>query len=302
MKRYFCLSLVLLCISLCLSARDLTVATFNMRYANQGDAAKGYGWDKRLPKICDMIQLHDFDIFGAQEITAPMRKDLLACLPGFNSLGVCRDDGADKGEASPIFWNTEKLELLEGGTFWLSETPDVPSKSWDSSLPRVMSYGHFRVRETGYTFWFFNTHFDHRGHQARLESVKLIRKKIAELAGKEAFFITGDLNCDQHSEEYQQLCQIPRARDSYEVAEFRSAWHGTANNFESDTVTDSRFDYVFSSEGFRVRKYGILTDCYKDKFDGRKITLQNFPEEIVFTKAIVRFPSDHYPVMVKVEY
>jgi endonuclease/exonuclease/phosphatase family metal-dependent hydrolase len=269
----------------------------------QIDVVNGNGWAKRFPVICQQIRYHDFDIFGAQEVESHQLKDMQENLPGYTYIGVAREDGKDKGEFVPVFYKHEMFDLLTSGYFWLSPEPDIPTKGWDAECYRIVTYGQFSVKKDGFRFWFFNTHFDHRGVSARKESAGLILNKIKELTKPGDYVIvTGDFNSDQDSEVYSRLKNSDAIRDAYDMAAFRYARHGTANNFEYDIATDSRFDHILLSPSFHVLKYAILTDTYQDVADERKITLPNFPKEIVFTKAMIRFPSDHYPVSIQVDY
>lgn len=303
MKVRLIFSLVLLCCCFTKVDAQFNVATYNIRVDKREDVLKGNGWLKRHPKICELIRYHEFDIFGAQEVEEHQLKDMLDSLSGYSYIGVAREDGKSKGEYVPVFFKSDKFDLLESGNFWLSETPDIPSKGWDAECYRIVSYGKFSVKKDGFVFWFFNTHFDHRGVQARKESAKLILQKIKDLAGPaDKILLVGDFNVDQNSEVYSFIKSYGTVKDSYDIASFKYAWHGTANNFEADIVTDSRFDYIFVSPSFKVSKYGILTDTYRDYVDERKITLPNFSSEIVFTKAMLRLPSDHYPVKIEVNY
>jgi endonuclease/exonuclease/phosphatase family metal-dependent hydrolase len=299
MKRIlFVIGLMLLCIS---AYSQFKVATYNIRLDKRSDRENGNGWEKRAPKICDIVKYHDFALLGAQEVLQNQLDDLLAGLPGFDYVGVARDDGDKKGEYSPIIYDTSLLEVLESGTFWLSETPDTPSMGWDAACRRIVTYARFKVKGEKTKFWVFNTHFDHRGVQARANSTAMLASRVPAMVGKEPFMMMGDFNSDQNTAEYRSLCAIEGVRDSYEIAQVKHAWCGTANNFEHDIVTDSRFDHIFVSEGFNVHSYAVLTDTYRDTFDNRRITLPNFPSEIKFTKSIIRFPSDHYPVAVELE-
>ena len=99
-------------------------------------------------------------------------------MPGYDYIGIGREDGKQAGEHSAIFYRTDKFEVLEHGNFWLSEITDRPNKGWDAVLPRICTWGEFRDKQTGFTFLFFNLHMDHVGVQARAESAKLILKKI----------------------------------------------------------------------------------------------------------------------------
>ena len=151
-----------------------------------------------------MVQYHDFDIFGTQECFIHQLKDMKEALPGYDYIGVGRDDGKEKGEHSAIFYRTDKFDVIEKGDFWLSETPDVPSKGWDAVLPRICSWGHFKCKDTGFEFLFFNLHMDHIGKKARVESAYLVQDKMKELGkGKELpAILTGDFNVDQTHQSY----------------------------------------------------------------------------------------------------
>ena len=154
-----------------------------------------------------MVQYHDFDIFGTQECFLHQLKDMKEALPGYDYIGVGRDDGKDKGEHSAIFYRTDKFDIVEKGDFWLSETPDVPSKGWDAVLPRICSWGHFKCKDTGFEFLFFNLHMDHIGKKARVESAFLVQEKMKELGrGKNLpAILTGDFNVDQTHQSYDAL-------------------------------------------------------------------------------------------------
>ena len=183
---------------------SITVASYNLRNANGSDSAKGNGWGQRYPVIAKMVQYHDFDIFGTQECFIHQLKDMKEALPGYDYIGVGRDDGKEKGEHSAIFYRTDKFDVIEKGDFWLSETPDVPSKGWDAVLPRICSWGHFKCKDTGFEFLFFNLHMDHIGKKARVESAYLVQDKMKELGkGKELpAILTGDFNVDQTHQSY----------------------------------------------------------------------------------------------------
>ena len=196
---------------------SLTVASYNLRNANGSDSARGDGWGQRYPVIAQMVQYHDFDIFGTQECFLHQLKDMKEALPGYDYIGVGRDDGKDKGEHSAIFYRTDKFDIVEKGDFWLSETPDVPSKGWDAVLPRICSWGHFKCKDTGFEFLFFNLHMDHIGKKARVESAFLVQEKMKELGrGKNLpAILTGDFNVDQTHQSYDAFVskgvQIGRA-------------------------------------------------------------------------------------------
>ena len=106
---------------------SFTTASYNLRYANAEDSAAGNGWGKRYPVMAKLIQYHSFDIFGTQEGYIRQLEDMKAALPGYEYIGVGRNDGKEAGEHSAIFYRTDKFDLIKKGDFWLSETPDTAS-------------------------------------------------------------------------------------------------------------------------------------------------------------------------------
>src|SRR5690606_657317 len=255
----------------------LNIASYNIRYANPNDAPDT--WDKRHPVIINMIKFHEMDIIGIQEGLNHQVFNLSEGLPEYGYVGVGRDDGAEKGEFSAIFYNKEKVKVLESNTFWLSEDTTQPNKGWDAQLPRICTWAKFESLETGKQFFVFNTHFDHVGVKARSESASLIVKKAKEIAGNGTVILTGDFNIDQRNEAYKRIAGSDRFNDSYEVAYLVYANNGTFNSFDNTKSTDRRIDHIFVTNDVKVEKYGILTDSYHN-----------------------RFPSDHFPVMVKVVF
>ncbi|MHA6248824.1 endonuclease/exonuclease/phosphatase family protein [Pontibacter sp. CAU 1760] len=256
----------------------LRVATYNIRYDNKSDTVNA--WAKRLPVLADQIRFNEFDIFGTQEVLLHQLQGINQALPGYKSIGVGRDDGKEKGEFSAVFFRTDKFDLLRQGTFWLSETPDKPGKGWDADFPRVCTWGQLKVKETGYSFYFFNVHFDHRGEQARKESVQLMLRKIKELAGAAPAIFVGDFNFSQKDEKYTTLSTSGLLQDAYQLADVRFAPRGTFNGFEANRKSDERIDHIWLTSDFKVTRYGILTSTYGNG----------------------NFPSDHFPVLVEVQY
>lgn len=111
------------------AAQSFSAATYNIRQLNAKDTAEGNGWERRLPVISSLIRFHDFDIFGAQEVFHSQLQGMLAALPGYDYVGVGRDDGAAGGEYSAIFYKRSRFRLLDSGHFWLSEDPRSPARA-----------------------------------------------------------------------------------------------------------------------------------------------------------------------------
>lgn len=304
MKKVFYSIVFILFSALSLQAETMVVATYNLRNANAGDSTSGNGWGQRYPYIAELVRFHGFDVFGTQEGKYQQLEDLKQAMPGYGYIGVGRDDGKQAGEHSAIFYRMDKFEVLEHGDFWLSTVTDRPNKGWDAVLPRICTWGEFRDKQTGFTFLFFNLHMDHVGIEARSESAKLILRKIKEFPKRLPVILTGDFNVDQTSDSFKLLDGSGIMRDSYKTAGFRYAPNGTFNGFHADRKTDNRIDHLFLTKEFDVRKYGILTDTYRSEVTGsdRKEQDGNFPKEVSLRKYEARVPSDHFPVMIIVDF
>lgn len=301
MKRLF-FTLTMMLFALNISATTFTIATYNIRNANKGDSLAGNGWGQRYPYIAQLIQFHGFDIFGTQEGKYPQLEDLKNAMPGYDYIGIGRDDGKKAGEFSAIFYRTDKFEVLEQGNFWLSTETTYPNKGWDAALPRICTWGKFKEKKSGFIFLYFNLHMDHIGVQARSESAKLILRKIKEQPSHIPVVLSGDFNVDQNNESYKLLNSSGVMKDAYDSALLKYAPNGTFNAFYPDRKTEQRIDHIFLSDDFEVLKYGVLTDSYRSPKKESQESEQNanFPKETRMKKYDARMPSDHFPVMIVV--
>ena len=280
----------------------LTIGSYNIRYDNAGDRQAGNGWEQRLPVIASLIDFVDYDVFGAQEVLASQLEDLKKSLPAYDYVGVGRDDGKVAGEFAPIFFKKDKFRKLKTGVFWLSQSPAQPSKGWDAALPRICTWVQLEHIRSGQKLWYFNLHMDHVGIQAREESSKLVVNKMRELAKNDRAILTGDFNVDQHNTIYSTLQQSGFIRDSYALAPSKLAWNGTFNAFDNNLWTDSRIDHVFVTPSIKVRHYAVLTESYRSpKEDQQEVKKGDFPKELSFKQYETRLPSDHFPVVVKID-
>lgn len=254
-------------------AQHLHVASFNIRLKTDNDV--GNLWDDRKQAVCDLIRFHEFDIFGIQEGFIEQVRDMQSLLPSFAYVGVGRDDGAEKGEHSAIFYDTQRFEVLKSGTFWLSDTnTEKPNKGWDAALPRICTWGVFKDKENGKEFIFMNTHFDHVGVVARSESAKQILAKASEFAADLPLILTGDFNVDENNDAYKLLANSQVVADTYEQAPIKYLPNSTFNGWGKSLKSTGRIDHIFVTPNFQVLKYGALTDTYMGKF-----------------------PSDHFPIL-----
>ncbi|UZD24620.1 endonuclease/exonuclease/phosphatase family protein [Algoriphagus halophytocola] len=258
-------------------AQTHNFATFNIRYANQNDG--GNLWQDRLPHVSGLIQFHQIELVGVQEALHNQLNDLSASL-GFDYIGVGRDDGTEKGEYAAILYDKKKFKLLDEGTFWLSPTPDQPSKGWDAALNRICTWGKFKD-EKGETFYVFNIHYDHRGQQAREESSKLVMQKVAEINEENApAILMGDFNVTPENAAYTTITSNPDWKDARLISEIPAYGpSGTFTGFDWERMPEGIIDHIFVKGKLKVIRHGILSDNYGKKY-----------------------PSDHFPVMVEVEW
>ena len=266
------------------TSSQLRVMTFNIRYDEPRDGANA--WPNRKEIVASMIRFHNADLVGVQEAQKGQMDDLAALLPEYSWLGVGRSDGKTAGEYSGIFYRKSRFKSLESSTFWLSETPNVPSTGWDAALARIVTWTKLRDLTTSKVFFLFNTHFDHRGVVARTESARLLLSRVNQMAADLPVVVTGDFNFTEDTEGYQVLTgknsgepASPKSilRDTRYISRHRP--HGptsTFNGFKA-LVPGKKIDYVFVKGNIRVIQHGVLSDTW----DGR-------------------FPSDHAPVLAEI--
>ena len=252
------------------SAQELNVGSFNIRndkVRQPGEERKrDYktydGWDDRKAQLFDMINLEAFDIFGSQEVRKHQLDDMLAAMPDYDYIGVGRDFGDDRGEFCPIFYRKDVFEKLDGGTFWLSETPEKPSKGWDAKHNRICTWGHFRHKASGKKVCFMNIHFDHRGVQARIESAKLMLDYVKKNCKGMSVIISGDYNVTQTSDSYKVLANSKILKDAHDAATVHFEPTGTFNGFNPKRYSTYRIDHIFVSKKLKVSRWGVLTYHY----------------------------------------
>jgi endonuclease/exonuclease/phosphatase family metal-dependent hydrolase len=257
-------------------AAEVRVMSYNIRYGTANDGENH--WDNRRELLLATIKAFDPDLLGTQETLGFQRDYLAEHLPNYEALGVGRDDGKEKGEMTALYFKRDRFEKLDSGHFWLSETPDIPgSKNWDAALTRMVSWVKLRDRRQpkAKPLMFFNTHFDHRGTQARLESARLLRRRIAEVRKTCRVIVTGDFNAGDDSEPYQALfAQASPVADTYRLANpNRTPNEGTFSGFKVSATTGPRIDWIGISSEWQVTQSTI------DR-----------------TEREGRSPSDHFPV------
>lgn len=184
-----------LILSSCSNAEpDLKIISFNIRYNSWNNIDDANGWPFRKEAVVNMILQEHPDAIGLQEALVDQLLYLDSSLPTYRRVGVGRDDGNEGGEFMAIYYDTTRLEYVGYNTYWLSETPEVPSLGWDAACRRTVTTLKLRDRHSGEEFVYLNTHLDHVGMVARAESAKLIASTIKDFPTDLPVILGGDMN------------------------------------------------------------------------------------------------------------
>ena len=230
--------------------------TYNIRYANPNDG-ENY-WENRKEKLAGLILYYEPAFLGIQEGLLHQVEFLDSCLANYDYIGVGRDDGKQKGEFCALYYDTREYRVVIDSTFWLSETPHIPSNGWDANLNRICTYGLFENIVTGKKIWVMNTHFDHRGRKARENSAKLITKRSGQInTEKLPLVLMGDFNATPDD----SPIQILTSKLSDGAAISKKPLYGppgTSNGFRDGEIV-RRIDYLFTSN-VKVLSYAHIDD------------------------------------------
>jgi len=258
--------------------------TFNVRYNNPNDGRNA--WENRREMVRDVILGQRADFVGLQEAQPDQVAYLQESLTEYTLLVRSREADPSTGEAVPLGWRKDrwKLDADRHGTFWLSETPEEPgSKSWGSSLPRIVTWARLVEGRTGRAVYVYNAHFSHNSEHARRQSALLLARRIADRPTPDPAILLGDLNADASSPAVRHLTgQLPDAPlklvDAFRAAHPRDRDLGTFHAF-TGVEAGARIDYILAEPPVRVLDAQILYDHRPG-----------------------RYPSDHFPVAAELEF
>lgn len=265
------------------AAEPLRVMSFNIRFGTANDGEDS--WPNRKALLFDVIKTDAPDYIGVQEAIEFQLSEITTAIPDYASLGVGRDDGAKRGEYSAILYRKSRLSPVKSGTFWLSDTPDVPgSKSWGNNITRVCTWADFedlaqkKSGEPPFRFRAYNTHWDHESQPARLNSGRLLARRIADEAGADIpVIVTGDFNSGEKNPAFLELLGGPAGLfDSFRRLHPDAAGVGTFHGFKGGADRE-KIDAILLSRHWRP-----------------------LSAEIIRTSRAGRFPSDHYPVTAEI--
>lgn len=237
----------------------IKVMSFNIRLDHAADSMNN--WKYRKEPAAQMIAYYAPDLAGMQEVVKNQLDDLKNRLPHYTALGVGRADGREKGEYCPLFYKTDRFDLIKSGNFGLSETPDsIGPKGWDAACERIVTWAVLQDKASGRQLAAFNTHFDHIGRVARKESAKLLLERIKRIAGNLPVVVTGDFNGTIDSDPVIILTEggLKNACSAAPAA-YGPAW--SFHDFGRIPVNERRLiDFIFVSGAIAVDRYRIIAD------------------------------------------
>ena len=279
---------------------SIRVGTYNIRLSAFADQNTPNAWNLRKDDLAALVRRLDLDVFGMQEVRPDQAQYLSKKFPEYGFVGEHREADRKSGEASPVVYRKDRFDAEKSGTFWLSETPDVPGvKGWGAACPRVCSYLVLRDKKTGRRFCFANTHTDHVSAEAREKGMLLILERMKDFGGGCPVVFTGDHNCLETDAPAKTVSKTLRSAVLVSETPPKGPWrtyNGWSWREEEPQAADAvklpenvrndklrkpvdfgpRIDYIYVSPGIRV------LDCATaaDPRPGQKL-----------------YPSDHFPVV-----
>lgn len=253
---------------------EIKIMSFNIRTSGMDKDTPNH-WDNRKEAVLALIKDHMPDIMGVQEATFTNQwlwlKDELKSA-GYDGYGLNRQTGKESGsgECPGILYNKNVIKKIEVGTFWLSETPDKPSKGWDANYYRTATWGLFEHIATGQRFFMVNTHLDHESTTAQVEGMKLIEQKLLEYEWDYPLYLTGDFNVISTDKALDGVRKFMRNARAYATVKDSNP---TVNGFGASS-SRKQIDHIYYSDYLKVPEYYTIMDAYNG----------------------VTYVSDHYPI------
>ena len=260
----------------------LNVGCFNIRFKTTADQGE-LSWDNRKSYVARTIIDFKYDIVGVNEMNAgSQQEDMKSLLPEYSFVewGGNSSTVPNQGTVNAVLFRTDKFDLLEEGHYFLCTDPSKSLISWDNSSgnKRFAVWAKLRVKETGELFYYFITHLDHLGSDARNEGTRINIEKVRSISGHYPAIICGDHNSSAIRYPFYDLCSAYLS-DSRKVSEAPFPWpkDGTLCKWDPEKKDGTRLDYVWV-KGMKVHTYNHINETF-----GRGVT-----------------PSDHFPVIVSI--
>ena len=253
--------------------------TFNIRVGTAWwDGANR--WSKRRQNVVETIKRNSADIIGLQEALDFQLEHIQQALPQYSTYAAGRNNGRQKGEACPIFYRKDRFRLADSGTFWFSDTPDVPgTKDWGNIPPRICSWVRLRDKASGKGFYVYNLHLDNLSQRSRAKSVRLLASRIAARKTKDPFIVMGDFNMELDNPAMKFLQKIENQGPYPTMVD---AW---SSIYPGDSSIGTRHNFSGRSSGPKIDHIPISWDARALAVNIDRRGLNG------------RYPSDHFPVI-----
>lgn len=255
-----------------LNPKEIRTMSYNVRCLTPLDLGEK-NWYYRASLITECIETAEPTIIGFQEVTKWQYDYLVDTLVDFDSIITYRDEAVNS-EGCPIFYRTDLYTLIDKGSFWLSETPEVMSKDWGAACYRICSYVILKDNASEKEFVVFNAHLDHVSDEARINGIQVVLDKIKEFGGLPAILM-GDLNAEEYTDTYKS------AREAFLDVKYETDNTMTSCTFQAwgEGLDRDCIDYVMvSPDDFEVESYEVIHAVYDDVY-----------------------ASDHFPLFVRLK-
>jgi endonuclease/exonuclease/phosphatase family metal-dependent hydrolase len=271
-------------------SRYIRVMTFNIRCGTADDGPNH--WQKRRKLVFDVLRNHKPDVVGLQEALRFQIDEIHSALPVYGKIGIGRDDGKTKGEYCAILYDITRFTIDESGTFWFSDTPQVPgSITWGNACTRICTWARLIEKKTSLAFYLYNLHLDHISQEANEKSAVLLAKRIQGRKRPDPFIVTGDFNSGEDDSVIayltgkkplndtgrESMCPLTMA-DTFRTLHPNATGIGTFNEFTGNRQ-GKKIDFVFTTPDTKIKDAQIIYDNEEG-----------------------RFPSDHFPVTATIKY
>jgi len=274
MKKTFVALLSALALVACTAPAPLKVMSYNIRFGTAPDGE--YSWTHRQDAAAAMVLDQRPAVFGVQEALSFQLDFLAEKCPMYKHVGVGREDGESGGEHMAVFYDTTRVALQDWGTYWLSETPEEPSKGWDAACKRTATWTLLHDIKADKHFYFVDTHLDHKGEVAREKGLALVVERIGAMNPENyPMILLGDFNVFPDDPCLKGLRAVMTdAREAAVVTSNASTYHGYG------TVVKDPIDYIFYSGFSGCKEFALVDQPYLE----------------------CPFVSDHYPVTAILTY
>jgi endonuclease/exonuclease/phosphatase family metal-dependent hydrolase len=266
-------------------SKPLLAMTYNIRLDTSADGTNA--WVYRKSFLIGQIAALRPELLGLQEVLLNQKRDLEAAFPAYRFLGAGRDDGKDGGEFSPLAVDTTQFQIGKSGTFWLSQSPTVPSLGWDAGYKRLVTWARLTRKRNRARILVLNTHWDHQGLVARRESGKQILDWLGRNRKRgEQLILLGDFNAEATEESIAQLTSHTTRDIVLFDARQVSATGSTGptfsfNAFNAFPASGKLIDHIFVGAGVGVRSHAVIA-----QHENGRVASDHFP-----IAALLEIPS-----------